>query len=66
MVPMEMPLAELLEVFTEQNVGVLPVAEKAGSDHIVGIVDQRDLLRTLHLTRERHLHGPPPGQREAL
>lgn len=48
-VPMEMPLEELLKVFTEQNVGVLPVVESAQDRHIVGVVEQRDLLRALHL-----------------
>ena len=49
MVPMDLPLEELLEEFTNQNVGVLPVAEQPGNKRIVGIVEQRDLLRALHL-----------------
>lgn len=44
----DMPLTELLDVFTSQNVGVLPVVEQAARKHIVGIVEQRDLLRALH------------------
>jgi CBS-domain-containing membrane protein len=43
-----MPLPELLKVFTEANLGSLPVIEKAGSRRTVGIVEQRDLLHTLH------------------
>ena len=50
-VPMEMPVEELLEVFTRQNVGVLPVVEQPDHKHIVGVVEQRDLLRALHLSR---------------
>ncbi len=50
-VPMDMTLDELLEVFGKQNVGVLPVVESPECRHIVGVVEQRDLLRTLHLSR---------------
>jgi len=45
----DMTLTDLLEVFSSENVGVLPVAEQAGSNRIVGVVEQRDLLRALHL-----------------
>ena len=48
-VPPEMPLDRLLEVFSKENVGVLPVAETDEEHHIVGVVEQRDLLRALHL-----------------
>jgi CBS domain-containing protein len=48
-VPMDMPLSDLLDVFTGHHVGVLPVVERQGSRHIVGLVEQRDLLRTLRL-----------------
>lgn len=51
MVPMDMTLDELLGIFTKQNVAVMPVSEKADSRHIVGLVEQRDLLRVLHLSR---------------
>lgn len=51
-VPLDMPLTDLLELFTSQNVGMLPVTERPGSKTIVGIVEQRDLLRALHLLRE--------------
>ncbi len=47
-VPTDMPLTEVLKVFTEANLGSLPVIEKSGSRRAVGIVEQRDLLRTLH------------------
>ena len=50
-VPMDMPLDQLLKVFTERNVGVLPVVESADDRHIVGVVEQRDLLRALHLSQ---------------
>jgi CBS domain-containing protein len=48
-VPPGMTLADLLKAFSRENVGVLPVAEQAGSKRIVGVVEQRDLLRALHL-----------------
>ncbi len=48
-VPMDMPLSNLLEVFTSHHVAVLTVVESQGSRHIVGLVEQRDLLRTLRL-----------------
>ncbi len=50
-VPMDMSLGNLLRVFEGQNVGVLPVAERGNPERIVGIVEQRDLLRALHLTQ---------------
>ncbi|MHC4094146.1 MAG: CBS domain-containing protein, partial [Planctomycetota bacterium] len=52
-VPRDLPLEELLEAFTNQNVGVLPVAEQPGGKRIVGIVEQRDLLRALHLSQNK-------------
>jgi CBS-domain-containing membrane protein len=52
-VPMDMPLRQLLDVFRDQNVGVLPVADQAGSRRIVGVVEQRDLLRTLQRSAVR-------------
>jgi CBS-domain-containing membrane protein len=48
-VPMDMPLSNLLEVFTSHHVAVLTVVESQDSRHIVGLVEQRDLLRTLRL-----------------
>ena len=50
-VTMDMSLGELLTVFEGQNVGVLPVAERVNLKRIVGIVEQRDLLRALHITQ---------------
>lgn len=51
-VAMDMPLEELLEVFREEGtLGALPVVPQAGGRRLVGIVEQRDLLRALHLTR---------------
>jgi Kef-type K+ transport system membrane component KefB/CBS domain-containing protein len=44
----DMTATELLEVFTSENVGVLPVVDQAAGRRIVGIVEQRDLLRALH------------------
>ena len=50
-VPMEMSVDQLLEVFTRENVGVFPVVEQPDHKHIVGVVEQRDLLQALHLSR---------------
>ena len=50
-VSMDMSLSELLAVFEGKNVGVLPVAERVNLRRIVGIVEQRDLLRALHITQ---------------
>ena len=51
-VPMDMPLNALLDEFTSHNVAVLPVTDRPDSRQVVGMVEQRDLLRTLHITRE--------------
>lgn len=48
-VPPDMSLQDLLDVFSHENVGVLPVAEDADRKRVVGVVEQRDLLRALHL-----------------
>ncbi len=50
MVPMDLSLDKLLKVFTKHNVAVLPVSETSDSRHMVGMVEQRDLLRVLHLS----------------
>jgi Kef-type K+ transport system membrane component KefB/predicted transcriptional regulator len=50
-VPVDMSLRDLLAVFKAGDVGSLPVVESVGSRRVVGIVEQRDLLRTLHLSR---------------
>ena len=44
------PLAELLGLFHEANVAALPVCEHRGSRRVIGLVEQRDLLKTLHTT----------------
>lgn len=49
LVPVDMRLEELLEVFHRHNVAVLPVTERRDDRHLVGIVEQRDLLLALHL-----------------
>lgn len=43
------PLRDLLEAFADENVGVLPVVESADHRRFRGLVEQRDLLRALHL-----------------
>lgn len=53
-VSMDMTLGDLLDVFTAHNVGVLPVTESGdspGANRVVGIVEQRDLLRALDLSQ---------------
>jgi CBS-domain-containing membrane protein len=52
-VPMDMPLQELLEAFHTQNVAVLPVGDQSHSNRVVGLVEQRDLLRALHRSPNR-------------
>jgi CBS domain-containing protein len=51
-VPPNMALNELFEVFTIHNVAVLPVTQEGDAGRVIGIVEQRDLLRALHLTRD--------------
>ena len=56
LVPMDLPLRELLDVFRDQNVGVLAVAEGGeppGADRVAGLVEQRDLLRVLQPSSRR-------------
>lgn len=47
-VDMELPLTDLLEVFRDANVAVLPVRDHPDGRHVVGLVEQRDLLNALH------------------
>jgi CBS domain-containing protein len=47
-VSVDVTLPDLLNIFTSQNVGVLPVVDQPGGTRVVGIVEQRDLLRALH------------------
>jgi Kef-type K+ transport system membrane component KefB/predicted transcriptional regulator len=47
-VPVDLPLNELLEVFHQTDHGSLAVVESRGSRKVVGLVEQRDLLRVLH------------------
>ncbi|MCH8252001.1 MAG: CBS domain-containing protein, partial [Planctomycetes bacterium] len=51
-VGIDMELTDLLDVFEKQNVAVLPVVEGGDGKRIVGLVEQRDVLRALHVTRE--------------
>lgn len=50
------PLTDLFKVFEKVDVGALPVIESAESRKVVGLVEQRDLLRALHKR---------PGERSA-
>jgi CIC family chloride channel protein len=49
----DMPMEEALQVFRAGDIGSVPVVEAPGSRRVVGIVEQRDLLRTLHLSHSR-------------
>jgi Kef-type K+ transport system membrane component KefB/CBS domain-containing protein len=51
-VPQNLPLRDALDRFREQNVGALPVVDHAESKRVVGLVEQRDLLRALHLSQD--------------
>lgn len=51
-VPVDMPLERLLELFNRENLAVVPVVAGPGERRIVGIVEQRDLLRALHVSQE--------------
>ena len=44
----DMTLQQLLDVFHETDVGSLAVVDDAETRHVVGIVEQRDLLLVLH------------------
>ncbi len=44
----DLPLQELLEVFHKTDFGSLAVVEAADTGRVVGLVEQRDLLRALH------------------
>lgn len=46
-------MAEALEVFRAGDIGSLPVVEASDSPKVVGILEQRDLLRAVHLHRDR-------------
>ena len=48
MVPADMSLEDLLGRFGDRDVGSLVVVESAESRRVVGLVEQRDLLRVLH------------------
>lgn len=50
-VPVDLPLPALLDLFNQQDVGVLPVVGSPDDNRIVGLVEQRDLLRALHRPR---------------
>jgi CBS domain-containing protein len=47
-VPLGTPLTELLEVFRQHDVAVLPVVSDHEGRNVVGLVEQRDLLKALH------------------
>ena len=50
-VPIDMPLTDLLEAFTRENVGVLAAVDHTDGRRVVGLVEQRDLLRLLHSSK---------------
>jgi len=46
-VPSDMLISELFDVFHRENTSLLPVVEQEGGKHVIGVVDQRDVLRVL-------------------
>lgn len=50
------PLNELLDVFHAGDVGCLPVIDGPESRRVVGIIEQRDVLRALHANRAKTPH----------
>ena len=51
-VPVNLPLAEVLDIFHNGDIGSLPVLDSPGSRRVVGIIEQRDVLRVLHRSQE--------------
>ncbi|NOX59109.1 MAG: CBS domain-containing protein [Planctomycetes bacterium] len=45
----DQPLEELLDIFSKVGVEGVPVVESAESKTVIGIIEQRDVLRALHL-----------------
>jgi Kef-type K+ transport system membrane component KefB/predicted transcriptional regulator len=50
-VPADMGLDDVLALFQRLNLGSHPVVESAGSRRVIGIIEQRDVLRAAHLHR---------------
>ena len=48
-VPVDLSLEELLEVFKKADMESLTVVDSSGDRRVVGLVEQRDLLRALHI-----------------
>ena len=49
----DMPMEEVARVFRDGDLGSLPVVEGPNSQHVVGIIEQRDLFRVLHQSRAK-------------
>ncbi|MFQ5492321.1 MAG: CBS domain-containing protein [Phycisphaerae bacterium] len=47
-VPVDAPLDDCLKRFARANVGLLAVVAEAGSRNVVGVLEQRDVLKALH------------------
>ena len=45
----DQPLRQVLDVFHQRDVGSLPVIENEESRRLLGVVEQRDVLRALHV-----------------
>lgn len=56
----DMPVTKLLELFDRDNVAVLPVCEQQGNRHIIGLVEQRDLLNAVHRHSEASTSASEP------
>jgi len=53
----DQPLRELLDVFHEHDVGSLPILENDESRRLLGVVEQRDVLRALHISESNYHDG---------
>jgi len=52
MITTDLPLKEILDFFHEHDVGSLPVVESMENRKLLGVVEQRDVLRALHVDEE--------------
>jgi len=52
-VPADMPLEESMAIFKNHDAGSLPVVSDSDSRHVIGIIEQRDLLNALRSSRNK-------------
>jgi len=56
-IEVDAPLDRALAAFRDCDARALPVSDKAGSKRIIGVVEERDVLRALHLRPEGQVDG---------